>query len=104
MKNYSEKKCIHNKRKYECKDCNKKLICIHNKNKKYCKECGGSRICIHNKIKQSCKICCPNNFCKHNKRKYRCIVCKKIKNSELCSNEEWNKIIGINNDFDFFYN
>ena len=104
MKNYSVKKCIHNKRKYECKDCNKKLICIHNKNKKYCKECGGSRICIHNKIKQSCKICCPNNFCKHNKRKYRCLVCKKIKNSELCSNEEWNKIIGINNDFDFFYN
>ena len=33
MKKYSEKKCIHNKRKYECKDCNKKLICIHNKNK-----------------------------------------------------------------------
>ena len=50
-------RCIHNKRKSHCKDCNGIGICIHNKRKHRCKDCGGSSICIHNKQKFNCKLC-----------------------------------------------
>ena len=58
VENYRNKtKCIHDKQKYQCKDCNGSSICIHNKRKSQCKDCNGSGICIHNKYKSYCKLC-----------------------------------------------
>ena len=35
------KKCIHEKRKYDCKECGGSKYCSHGKCKSYCKECKG---------------------------------------------------------------
>ena len=37
--------CEHNKRKYNCRECNGSSFCIHNIFKVYCKSCGGSKLC-----------------------------------------------------------
>ena len=50
-------KCIHDKIKYRCKDCNGKGFCIHDKPKYTCKDCNGKGICGHNRQKYDCKIC-----------------------------------------------
>ena len=40
-------KCIHNKRKYCCKDCGGSQICQHNKRKYYCKLCLALYVWLH---------------------------------------------------------
>ena len=68
-------KCIHNKIKTLCKDCNGSGLCIHFTKKSMCKSCFGSQICIHNKQKASCVDCGGSQICIHNKRKSRCKEC-----------------------------
>jgi hypothetical protein len=67
--------CIHKRRKSQCKDCGGSQICIHKKIKSQCKDCGGSRICIHNRQKSQCKECRGSSICTHNKQKSRCKDC-----------------------------
>lgn len=74
------KKCIHNKYKYNCVYCHPSLFCEHKKNKYCCKECDGSKVCEHKKIKNSCKEC-GIGYCEHNQQKHRCIKCK---GSSIC--------------------
>jgi len=93
IKSINKSKCIHNKIKYQCKECGGDAICLHHKQKYHCKECGGdgicqhnkqkdrckdcngSAICIHNSIKHYCKLCCSDIICQHNKQKYQCKLC-----------------------------
>jgi hypothetical protein len=70
------KKCIHDKLKFQCKDCKGSSICIHDKVKNSCKKCGGSRFCIHEKEKTTCKDCGGSQICLHNKVKSKCKDCK----------------------------
>jgi len=67
--------CEHNKRKYNCRECNGSSFCLHNNFKINCKDCGGSQICIHYKQKQSCRECGGSAFCKHLKYKQTCFEC-----------------------------
>ena len=50
-------KCIHNRRKYLCVDCDGPSICKHKKIKYRCVDCGGSQICEHKKNKHNCRMC-----------------------------------------------
>ena len=75
IKKYVKKKCEHNKRKSQCKECKGSQICEHNKVKSQCKECGGSAYCEHNKQKRDCKECGGSGICEHNKRKSQCKEC-----------------------------
>ena len=68
--------CMHNKKKYECKECDGSIFCCHGKNKYSCKDCGGSQICVHGKNKRICKECNGAAFCSHGRQKYRCKDCK----------------------------
>ena len=77
-------KCIHGRRKNDCKECGGSGICVHNKRKDTCKICGGSRICVHNRIKEICKECCGSGICVHDKQKRQCIECSPI-NCYLCN-------------------
>ena len=78
------KKCEHQKRKSECKDCKGSSICEHQRVKYNCKECQGSNICEHQLIKCNCKICNSMAFCKHQRRKSRCKDCK---GSSICKHQ-----------------
>ena len=40
-----------------------RYVCIHNRSKYQCKECGGSQICTHGRIRATCKICCGSQVC-----------------------------------------
>jgi hypothetical protein len=73
---YVRKKCIHNRQKCICKDCDGSQICEHKKQKSICKECNGKSICIHNRIKHNCIDCKGASICEHNKRRSRCVDCK----------------------------
>jgi len=92
-------KCIHNKRKSNCKECGGSNICIHNRQKSKCKDCGGSYICQHGRRKNECKDCKGASICEHNKQKYICKecggkricehgkrknICKECKGSSIC--------------------
>ena len=82
---FKNNQCIHNKQKYQCKECGGTQICIHDKYKSVCKECKGSQICIHNKQKQKCKECGGTQICIHNKRKDQCKECK---GSQICDHNK----------------
>ena len=69
------KKCIHDKNKYRCKECNHNILCHHQKFKSYCKECGGSAFCEHGKRKSYCRNCGGSAFCEHGRQKARCKEC-----------------------------
>jgi len=58
-KNYRLKHqiCIHNAKKYFCKNCGGSQICKHNLQRCFCKDCGGSEICKHNLQRYWCKTC-----------------------------------------------
>ena len=68
-------KCIHGKRKAQCRECDGSALCSHGKIKARCRECDGSSICIHRKIKTQCRECDGSDFCIHGKRKALCIIC-----------------------------
>jgi hypothetical protein len=76
--------CEHNKRKYNCRECNGSSFCIHNIFKSTCKDCHGSRICKHNKQKSTCRDCDGSAFCKHAKYKQLCSECG---GSALCKTQ-----------------
>jgi hypothetical protein len=44
-------RCIHNRDKYQCKDCGDSAICEHKRIKSICKDCRGRRICEHKRNK-----------------------------------------------------
>jgi hypothetical protein len=67
--------CEHNKRKYNCRECDGSAFCKHNKYKQTCFDCGGSQTCNHGKQKQSCRECGGSAFCKHGKYKQSCFEC-----------------------------
>ena len=53
-KSINKNKCIHDKIKYQCKDCNGLGVCIHNRLKYQCKICGDALdITIKNMVRQS---------------------------------------------------
>lgn len=68
-------KCLHNRRKYYCKDCGGSAFCQHNRLKCICKECKGGSICKHNKRKSRCKDCGGSEICEHNRQKIKCKEC-----------------------------
>ena len=57
FKKESNKKCEHNRRKIECKECGGSQICEHNRIKSNCRYCGGSQICEHDRRRVECKDC-----------------------------------------------
>ena len=79
------KKCPHNNRKYECRECGGGAFCQHDKLKKYCRECQGSSFCQHDKRKSQCRECKGSSFCPHNQIKSRCHECK---GSEICIHDK----------------
>ena len=99
---YCNSKCIHNKPRTRCGDCDgsgrckehdrvktncweckPELRCKHGRIKAHCRDCFGSRFCIHEKQKSRCSICKGIGMCKkHNRRKESCTLCKTGK--EIC--------------------
>lgn len=51
------KKCEHQRRRSECKECGGASICEHNRQRSQCKDCGGASICEHQRFRSSCKDC-----------------------------------------------
>ena len=51
------KRCIHNRIKYNCKDCGGSSLCEHSRRRSRCKDCGGSGICEHSRQRSTCKEC-----------------------------------------------
>lgn len=95
--------CIHKKNKYTCVECGGKQICEHKKIKKYCISCKGTHICPHMKRKYECKICYQKLYCEHNKKRTFCLSCsgnsrcshRRIKkNCKICKEEsiKWNNM------------
>ncbi len=80
-----KKKCIHNRIKYQCKECKGGSICIHDRIKSQCKNCGGSQICEHNRIKSQCKNCGGSKICIHNRIKSQCKDCG---GSQICAHNK----------------
>jgi hypothetical protein len=58
------KKCEHDRRKEQCKECCGSQICKHKKNRSICQICKGSQICSHEKLKAYCKSCDGSRLCK----------------------------------------
>jgi hypothetical protein len=78
-------KCVHGKRKCNCKECGGSNICEHNRQRPKCKDCGGSYICKHNKRKNECKECKGSSICEHNKQRY---ICKDCEGSQICDHNK----------------
>ena len=70
-----QKKCEHNRRRNECKDCGGASICEHNRQRSKCKECGGASICEHNRERSKCKECGGASICEHNRQRSKCTEC-----------------------------
>jgi hypothetical protein len=68
-------RCVHNKLKLYCKDCDGSQICEHQKRRSHCKDCGGSQLCEHNRIRSDCKDCGGGSICQHNKKRSLCNDC-----------------------------
>jgi len=64
-----EKKCEHNRRKSQFKDCGGASICQHNRRRpgSTCKDCGGASICQHNRERSRCKDCGGTGICQHDR-------------------------------------
>jgi hypothetical protein len=65
-------KCIHDKKRSECKECKGSGICEHDKRRSGCKECKGSQICEHDKHRSDCKECKGSGICEHDKHRSTC--------------------------------
>src|SRR6185295_16967789 len=74
--------CQHNRKGYNCKECQGGGICKHNKHRATCKDCEGSGICIHEKLTYACRECDGPAFCVHDKHKSICMECG---GSALCA-------------------
>jgi len=93
-KKYIRKKCEHDKRKTDCKECSAGNFCIHNKTLRQCPICTPSCACEHSSRRNMCKICSPNILCPHNYRYQSCRICSPdkfcthnlaIKGCKICS-------------------
>lgn len=51
------KRCEHNRRRRQCKDCGGSSICEHQRRRSTCKDCGGSSLCEHQRVRSNCKDC-----------------------------------------------
>ena len=67
--------CFHGRKKSRCIDCGGSEMCTHGKRKSNCKHCGGGSICMHDRQKSDCRECQGTNFCQHNRRKAVCTDC-----------------------------
>jgi hypothetical protein len=54
------RRCLHGRRRTECKDCGGSSICTHGRVKNKCKDCGGGGICTHGRERSVCKDCAVN--------------------------------------------
>lgn len=72
---YLLNKCIHGRRKNDCKQCGGSQICIHMKKRSYCRDCGGNQICSHGRRKARCVECGGSAICIHGNRKTECKTC-----------------------------
>lgn len=50
--------------------------CIHNRVKRKCIDCNGTDTCRHRRQKFICKECKGNGICQHNREHYKCRKCK----------------------------
>lgn len=50
-------KCIHEKAKYQCVDCNGSSMCCHKKQKAICIDCEGTQRCPHRRTRAECREC-----------------------------------------------
>lgn len=77
--------CVHNRRRYRCKDCATGL-CSHGRYKHACADCG-TGVCRHGILQNSCRDC-SERFCIHRIRKLRCKDCSpfasRIKSKSWC--------------------
>jgi len=83
------KKCIHNRKLYECcKDCNVKGVCLHNRVKSRCRECNGGSFCDHSRRRSRCPECCKTTkyLCPHNRQKAFCYECG---GSQICPHNKY---------------
>ena len=79
------KKCIHNKRQANCKECGGGSVCEHQKIRSRCKECDGGSICEHNKRQSTCKECKGSSICEHNRRRS---ICKECYGGSICEHKK----------------
>ncbi len=79
------KKCIHDKMKSRCRECEGSSFCIHSRRKSRCKDCNGSEICSHGKVKSSCKDCKGTSICIHYKQKSQCKECN---GASICEHDK----------------
>ena len=68
-------KCVHDKQRSQCRDCNGSSICRHRRRKQQCKDCNGSSICKHQRQRHRCKDCNGTSICKHQRLRHRCKDC-----------------------------
>ena len=83
--NGKELKCIHNRKKSQCKECHGGSICEHKRQKSYCKECKGSQICKHKRVRSKCKECHGGSICEHKKER---TTCKECKGGSICEHNK----------------
>ena len=86
-KSDTHRRCKHNRRVSQCKECGGSQICEHGRFRSRCKECGGSQICEHGINKAYCKDCKGSQICQHLKQKRRCEDCRKL-NSFVTSQDQ----------------
>lgn len=72
---YESRICIHNKKRYTCKDCGGVSICEHQRERNKCKDCGGASICEHQRQRSQCKDCGGASICEHQHQRSRCKEC-----------------------------
>jgi hypothetical protein len=53
-----EKRCEHNRRSCQCRECGGPAICSHGKNKYFCSDCPGNK-CEHGYAARNCSRCRP---------------------------------------------
>src|SRR5579863_6149036 len=83
-------KCIHNKRKYDCRSC-AIYKCKHKRQRNQCGECENIPKCVdHGKNKYKCRKC-ESNRCVHKHYKYDCKKCKAEKVVEKYPSYIFNK-------------
>jgi hypothetical protein len=52
--------------------------CMHNRIRAYCKNCNGKHVCHHGIRKYACIPCKGSSICQHNKQRHQCIDCTPV--------------------------
>jgi hypothetical protein len=74
----SLRRCEHNRRWANCRECGGSNICVHKRIKQSCVECGGAAICEHKKQKATCMECKGSQTCEHKAVRKLCMVCSPL--------------------------